>query len=129
MKKTYINIVVLLITSIIIQSCSLNRDPLDSYSDVTEGETDAGNKVVFKDRESVDNYLASIYLQLKDRQEHWLLDTFGKAEGEGLKFVVGEAKYLLKNGKWYMLPVAFMHNVVKFLGYKAGYYRGLLWMN
>lgn len=55
------------------------------------------------------------------KQEKWLLDTFGKAEGEGLKFVVSEAKYLLKNGKWYMLPVAFMHNVVKFLGYKVGY--------
>ena len=55
------------------------------------------------------------------KQEHWLLDTFGKAEGEGLKFVISEAKYLLKNGKWYMLPVAFMHNVVKFFGYKVGY--------
>ena len=54
------------------------------------------------------------------KQEHWLLETFGKAEGEGLKFVVNEAKYLLKNGKWYLLPVAFMHNIVKYLGYKTG---------
>ena len=56
------------------------------------------------------------------QQEHWLLDTFGKAEGEGLKFVVNEAKYLLQNGKWYYLPTAFAHNVVKFLGYKVGFY-------
>ncbi|MBO5255492.1 MAG: glycosyltransferase family 2 protein [Opitutales bacterium] len=55
------------------------------------------------------------------KQEHWLLDTFGKAEGEGLNFVVNEAKYLLKNGKWYYLPVAFSHNVAKFLGYKLGF--------
>ena len=54
------------------------------------------------------------------QQEHWLLDTFGKAEGEGLRFVINEAKYLLKNGKWYYLPIAFAHNVVKFLGYKIG---------
>ena len=54
------------------------------------------------------------------KQEHWLLDTFGKAEGEGVKFVIKEAKYLLKNSKWYMLPVAFMHNVAKYLGYKIG---------
>lgn len=54
------------------------------------------------------------------KQEHWLLDTFGKAEGEGLKFVINEAKYLLENGKWYLLPVAFIHNVVKYVGYKAG---------
>lgn len=74
MKKTYLNIVILLIISIITLSCSLNRDPLDTYSDVSEGETSTGNKVVFKDKASVDNFLASIYLQLKDRQEHWLLD-------------------------------------------------------
>ena len=55
------------------------------------------------------------------KQERWLLETFGKAEGEGLKYVVNEAKYLLKSGKWYYFPVAFMHNVVKFLGYKIGY--------
>lgn len=52
------------------------------------------------------------------RQEKWLLETFGKAEGEGFKFVVNEAKYLVKNNKFYYLPVAFLHNVVKYLGYK-----------
>lgn len=52
------------------------------------------------------------------KQEKWLLDTFGKAEGEGLKFVMNEAKYLVKNGKFYYLPVVFLHNVVKYLGYK-----------
>ena len=55
------------------------------------------------------------------KQERWILDTFGKAEGEGLKFVINEAKYLVKNGKWFHLPVAFMHNVAKYLGYKVGY--------
>lgn len=52
------------------------------------------------------------------KQEEWLLDTFGKAEGEGVKFVINEAKYLVKNGKFYYLPIAFLHNVVKYLGYK-----------
>ena len=54
------------------------------------------------------------------KREKWLLDTFGKAEGEGLKFVINEAKYLVKNGKFYYLPIAFLHNVVKYLGYKFG---------
>lgn len=54
------------------------------------------------------------------KQEHWLLDTFGKAEGEGMKFVINEARYLFKKGKWYYLPIAFAHNFVKFLGYKIG---------
>lgn len=53
------------------------------------------------------------------REEKWLLETFGKAEGEGLKFVIMEAKYLIKKGKFYYLPVAFVHNVVKYLGYKS----------
>ena len=54
------------------------------------------------------------------KQEQWLLETFGKPEGEGLKYVVNEARYLLKNGKWCYLPIAFAHNFVKFLGYKVG---------
>lgn len=55
------------------------------------------------------------------KQEKWLLETFGKAEGEGLKFVINEAKYLVKNCKFYYLPIAFLHNAVKYLGYKIGW--------
>lgn len=54
------------------------------------------------------------------KQEKWLLENFGKAEGEGLKFIINEAKYLVKNGRFYYLPIAFLHNVVKYLGYKMG---------
>lgn len=54
------------------------------------------------------------------KQEKWLLDTFGIAEGEGFKYVRAEAKYLLQQGKWYVLPFAFMQNVFKLLGYKVG---------
>lgn len=54
------------------------------------------------------------------KQEPWLLKEFGKAEGEGLKFVLTEAKWLISRGYWYMLPLAFIHNFVKFLGYKIG---------
>ena len=56
------------------------------------------------------------------KQERWILETFGKAEGEGLKYVINEAKYLIHNGKWNYLPLAFMHNVAKFVGYKVGQY-------
>lgn len=54
------------------------------------------------------------------RQENWLLDTFGKAEGEGLKFVKSQVKYLLDNGKWYLLPELVVRNGMKYLGYKLG---------
>lgn len=52
------------------------------------------------------------------RQEKWLLETFGKAEGEGINLVINEANYLIKNGTWYMLPIAFIHNMAKYVGYK-----------
>lgn len=54
------------------------------------------------------------------KQEQWLLETFGKAEGEGIRYIVNEAKYLINNNRWYYLPIAFVHNLVKFLGYKIG---------
>lgn len=54
------------------------------------------------------------------KQEKWILDAFGKAEGEGIKFVFNEIKYLIKNGKYHYLLIAFMHNLVKFIGYKVG---------
>lgn len=54
------------------------------------------------------------------RQENWLLDTFGKAEGEGLKFVKSQVEYLLKNGKWYLLPELVVRNGMKYLGYRMG---------
>lgn len=54
------------------------------------------------------------------RQEAWMLKVFGKPESEGLRFVVNEAKWLIANGYGWMVPVAFVHNVVKYLGYKLG---------
>ena len=74
---------------------------------------------------SHDYTLLQDYKRSKDigqfhKKEKWLLETFGKAEGEGLKFIINEAKYLVKNGRFYYLPIAFLHNVVKYLGYKMG---------
>lgn len=54
------------------------------------------------------------------RQERWLLDTFGKAEGEGLRFVKSQVEYLLSNGKWYLLPELVVRNCMKYLGYRLG---------
>lgn len=52
------------------------------------------------------------------KEEHWLLDTFGKAEGEGMKYVLSEAQYLFDTGKGYFILIAFAHNIMKFIGYK-----------
>lgn len=52
--------------------------------------------------------------------EHWILDSFGKAEGEGMKYIKSELKYLIDHGAWYLLPEWFIRNGMKFLGYKLG---------
>lgn len=61
-------------------SCSLDYDPIDTYSDVTQGETEEGNKVVFKDKADVDSHLKTLYNQIRDRQEHWYMDRLLIAE-------------------------------------------------
>lgn len=55
-------------------SCSLDYDPLDTYSDVTEGVTKDQEEVVFKDKAAVESYMKSLYKKMNDRQEHWYLD-------------------------------------------------------
>ena len=52
--------------------------------------------------------------------EHWILDAFGKAEGEGMKYIKSELNYLLKNNAWYLIPEFFLRNGMKYLGYKLG---------
>lgn len=52
--------------------------------------------------------------------EKWILESFGKAEGEGMKYIKFEVKYLLDNNAWYLLPEWFIRNGMKYLGYKLG---------
>lgn len=62
-------------------SCSLNYDPVDSFSDVTVGITDdTGKKIAFKDKAAAVSFRQTIYDQLRDRQEHWYLDLLLIAE-------------------------------------------------
>ena len=52
--------------------------------------------------------------------EAWILQSFGKAEGEGMKYVKSEIKYLLAQKAWYKLPEFIVRNAMKYLGYKMG---------
>lgn len=63
-----------------LNSCSLDYDPLDTYSDVTEGVTTSGTEVVFKDKAAVESHLVTLYDQMRDRQEHWYVDLLLIAE-------------------------------------------------
>lgn len=55
-------------------SCSLDYNPLDTYSDVTEGVTESGDNIVFRDKAAVESHMTTIYNQMRDRQEHWYVD-------------------------------------------------------
>ncbi|MGL4293751.1 MAG: RagB/SusD family nutrient uptake outer membrane protein [Bacteroidales bacterium] len=55
-------------------SCSLDRDPLDTYTEITEGMTETGQKVEFKDKAAIETHMQSMYKLMRDRQEHWYLD-------------------------------------------------------
>jgi len=53
-------------------------------------------------------------------RESWILDKFGKAEGEGMKYVKSEVKYLSSHRALYLLPEFIVRNGMKYLGYKLG---------
>lgn len=52
--------------------------------------------------------------------EKWILEEFGKAEGEGMKYIRSELKYLFIHKAWYRVPEFFIRNGMKYLGYKMG---------
>lgn len=53
--------------------------------------------------------------------EPWIRETFGQAEGEGIRFVLAELKWLLCY-KPLLLPSAIIKDGCKFVGYKMGFY-------
>lgn len=52
-------------------------------------------------------------------REAWIREIFGKAEGEGKKFVVSEVKMLMKNNPLLLIEMVFRDGM-KFLGYRLG---------
>lgn len=83
-------------------SCDLQRDPLGTYSDATEGETETGEKVTFRDQAAVAAYISGMYAKLRDRQEHWYVDKllitethadnayYGQGDAQGVPFETNE---------------------------------------
>lgn len=52
-------------------------------------------------------------------REPWIREEFGGAEGEGLRFVVSELKYLLKHAFW-RIPEALLRNFFSYAGFRLG---------
>ncbi|MDR2474382.1 MAG: RagB/SusD family nutrient uptake outer membrane protein [Bacteroidales bacterium] len=80
MKNIFKYTIISIFASVGIAACSLQYDPIDTYSDVTEGaKTDSGY-VILKDRAAVLNQRQVLYQHLKDGQEHWYVDMLLLAE-------------------------------------------------
>lgn len=54
------------------------------------------------------------------KNESWIINEFGFAEGEGMKYVKSEITSLIKNKKIHLMPEFIIRNCFKFLGYKIG---------
>src|SRR5690606_9006463 len=74
MKRYIIYTTAMLCSLAVLFSCSLDKDPLDTYSDVTEGVNEEGEYVAFKDKAAVLSHMTTLYNQMRDRQEHWYMD-------------------------------------------------------
>lgn len=60
------------------------------------------------------------------QMESWILQEFGKPEGEGMRYIKSELKFLLAHNAYHLIPEFFIRNGMKFLGYKMGkHYRKL----
>ncbi len=53
------------------------------------------------------------------QDQHWILEEFGKPEGEGARFVRSEFAYLARRAPW-LLPSAVVRTAAKLIGYKIG---------
>ncbi len=58
-------------------------------------------------------------------RESWMGEAFGNTNGEGLRFVKSEVRYLWPD-KWYLLPEEAARTAAKLLGYKLGLYEAKL---
>jgi len=68
----------------------------------------------------IQEFRRSFDIGVLHRSEQWLCDTFGRAEGEGMKYIRYELSMLLTPQNLHQLPLFFCRNLTKFIGYKFG---------
>lgn len=54
------------------------------------------------------------------QSERWILDEFGKAEGEGIRYMYSLFALLIRRKKYYLIPEGVVRNTLKYIGYKLG---------
>ena len=54
------------------------------------------------------------------KEYSWIVDQFGSAENCGFAYVLDEVKYLVGQGKWFLLPEMAVRMAAKYLGFRLG---------
>lgn len=53
-------------------------------------------------------------------RERWIGESFGRAEGEGIRFIRSEIRTVIRQGKLWLLPEIFVRSFCKLAGYRIG---------
>jgi rhamnosyltransferase len=59
-------------------------------------------------------------------KEQWILERYGTANSEGLRFVRSEIGFLVKNGFIRYIPGSLLRNVAKWWGFQLGHLHSYL---
>ena len=54
------------------------------------------------------------------KSEHWIIKEFGKAEGEGKRYIRSAYAFLRKRGEYSLIPEFVIRNTLKYISYKLG---------
>lgn len=60
------------------------------------------------------------------KSEQWIIEEFGKAEGEGARYIRSAFSYLREKRKYYLIPEFVARNVMKYIGYTLGRHYDIL---
>ncbi|MEX1664406.1 glycosyltransferase family 2 protein [Zhongshania arctica] len=52
--------------------------------------------------------------------QKWMLEELGSVEGEGVKFALGQIRFLMSRSEYYYVLVSLLASLAKFIGYRMG---------
>ena len=73
-KHIYKSIACGVLLALTATSCDLDYNPVDSYSDVTEGVDKTDEKPIFNSVQDVETSMVTLHKKFRDQQEHWYVD-------------------------------------------------------
>jgi rhamnosyltransferase len=68
----------------------------------------------------VQEFSRSFDIGVLHSSENWLLDTYGRAEGEGVRYIQSVFSKLLRERRYLLLPDCLLRSALKLIGYQLG---------